>query len=418
MSFHKYTALLGAVCAASLTSGQALAQTADSADLLTMGEAVNRALQDTPILRVSEAASRAADASIRQADRALNPSIDVLVENGLGTGYYSGLNRAESTLTFNQTIERGGDRQARTQLAVRQGERIKVEGDIARQDLAFEVATAYVDAQRAASERQIAEARLGIARETLTTVQRRVEAARDPLLASSRSLTVVAEAEIALENAKRAESAALANLATFWLGRPDFQVETASFSDVDDDGSLRSHEAPEIVAARAAEREADARIAVERARAKLDPTVSAGVRYFSDNNEAAFVVGFSIPLGINDNNSGAIDRASADRLRAQYEGEALRRSLDRQTASARSQMSIASSEIASLDARLLPAAQDAVTRARQGYEQGGFSYLDVLDAQRVLANAQVQRVSALSAYHRARLALIRLMGGYAVQSPQ
>lgn len=418
MSFQKYAVLFGAACAASLPSGQALAQAANSADLITMSEAINRALQDTPILRASEAAGRAAEASIRQADRALNPSIDVLVENGVGTGYYSGLNRAESTLTFNQTIERGGDRRARTQLAVSQGERIRIEGDIARQNLAFDVATAYVDAQRAASERQVAGARLAIARETSTTVQRRVEAARDPMLASSRSLTLVAEAEIALENAKRAEKAALANLATFWLGRPDFQVETASFAETGDDAVLRNHEAPEIAAARAAEREADARIGVERARAKLDPTVSAGVRYFSDNNEAAFVVGFSIPLGINDNNSGAIDRASAERLRAQFEGEALRRSIDRQIASARSQMDIASSEIASLDARLLPAAQDAVTRARQGYEQGGFSYLDVLDAQRVLSNAQVQRIAALSAYHRARLALTRLMGGYAVQSPQ
>lgn len=413
MSFHRYAVLLGTVCAACPVVAPAYAQPASPADELTLAQALSRAVADAPVARVTAASMIAADAAVRQADRGLNPTIDFQLENALGTGFYSGISRTEGTLSFSQTIERGGDRRARTELAERQGDRLKIDGDIALQDLQMEVETAYVDAQRAVSERVVAEERLAIAREISSTVDRRVQAARDPLLAASRSLTLVAEAEIAVENARRSEQAAKERLASFWGGVASFDVETVSFLQTSTPGRLSADNTPEMQAARAAEREAEARIAVERAKSKLDPTVSAGVRYFNDRNEAAFVVGFSIPLGINDNNSAAVDRASAESQRAHLQTDVLRRNTERLIASARSQMDIAANEVASLDARLVPTAQQAVERAQQGYAQGGFSYLDVLDAQRVLSNARLQRISALSSYHRARTALKRLLGEYA-----
>lgn len=413
MSSHRYAVLIGAACVACATATAAHAQGSLPSGALTLEDAFERALADAPALQASDAALRAASAAVRQADRALNPTIDVQIENGLGSGYYSGLQRSESTLSFSQTIERGGDRAARTQLSVRQGERAKAHGEAARQDLLMEVEAAYVDAQRAASERLVADERLRIAREVAVTVQRRVDAARDPLLASSRSLTQQVESEIGAENARLAELAAKERLASFWSGAGAFDVEVISFDLTKASASPDALGSPELAAARAAEAEAHARIDVERARSKLDPTVSAGVRYFADDREAAFVVGVSIPLGVNDDNSAAVERASAESQRAHFETEALRRNIERQVATARSQIEVAISEIASLDDRLLPAAEQAVERARQGYAQGGFTYLDVLDAQRVLSNARLQRISALSSYHRARVALKRLVGGYA-----
>ena len=419
MSSHHYAALVGAACAACLASGQvAYGQAAADGPQISLADAFARSLGETPVVRASEAAREAADAGVRQADRGINPSIDFLLENALGTGLYQGIDRTEATLTFNQTLEWGGDREARTQLAVRQGNSIRALGDVARQDLLHDVEIAYVDVQRAQADLQVAEERLALAREVAATVQRRVEAARDPLLASSRSNTLVADAEIAVENARLADAAARDHLATYWGGASNFQVDMSTFDTVSglfvDSASL----APEIAVARAAQQEAEARIAVERARSTLDPTVSAGLRYFRDGSEAAFVVGFSIPLGVNDDNSGAVARASAESSRARLEGEVLQRNIERQAASARSQMNIAAREIVAIDERLIPAAEEAVERARDGYNQGGFSYLDVLDAQRVLSTARLQRISALDSYHRARTALKRLLGGYAAGAVQ
>jgi cobalt-zinc-cadmium efflux system outer membrane protein len=419
VSVYHHAALLGAACVACLAQGQAAyGQASADRPQVSLDDAFARSLGETPVLRASEAAREAADAGVRQADRGVNPSIDFLLENALGTGLYQGIDRTEATLTFNQTLELGGDREARTQLAVRQGQRVRALGDVSRQDLLHQVEIAYIDAQRAQADLLAAEERLALAREVAATVARRVEAARDPLLAASRSNTLVAEAEIAVENARLADLAARDNLALFWDGATDFQIDMSTFdslSGLEVDGASL---APEIVASRAAQQEAEARIAVERARSTLDPTVSAGLRYFRDGSEAAFVVGFSIPLGINDNNSAAVAKASADSSRARLETEILERNLERQTASARSQMNIAAREIAAIDERLVPAAEEAVERARAGYNQGGFSYLDVLDAQRVLSAARLQRNSALDSYHRANAVLKRLLGGYTASAPQ
>lgn len=419
MSVHNYAALFGAACVACLAPGQAAhGQTSAGRVEVTLDDAFARTLGETPVLRATEAAREAADASVRQADRSPNPSVDFLLENALGTGLYQGIDRTETTLTLNQTLEWGGDREARTQLAVRQGERTRAGGDVARQDLLHEVEIAYISAQRAQADLMAARERLALAQEVAATVARRVEAARDPLLAASRSNTLVAEAEIAVENARLTDLAARDNLALFWSGASEFQVDMSAFDRVSGLEIGGATLAPEIAVSRAAQQEAEARIAVERAKSTLDPSVSAGLRYFRDGSEAAFVVGFSIPFGVNDSNSAAVARAAADSSRARLETEILERNLERQAASARSQMNIAAREIAAIDARLIPAAQEAVERARAGYNQGGFSYLDVLDAQRVLSAARLQRNAALDSHHRAQAALKRLLGGYAVGAAQ
>jgi outer membrane protein, heavy metal efflux system len=129
-------------------------------------------------------------------------------------------------------------------------------------------------------------------------------------------------------------------------------------------------------------------------------------------------VGFSIPLGFSDQNDAAISRAHAETSRLRFEGEALRRNIEREANTARSQMEIARAEVEAIDARLLPSAEQALAYAREGYNAGGFSYLDVLDAQRLVVQARLQRNSALHAFHSARVALARLTGAYAEGSAQ
>lgn len=59
---------------------------------------------------------------------------------------------------------------------------------------------------------------------------------------------------------------------------------------------------------------------------------------------------------------------------------------------------------------MLPGAKEAFDTLNEGYQEGRFSYLDVLDAQRTLIAARFQTVRALGAYHRSVAALERLVG--------
>jgi cobalt-zinc-cadmium efflux system outer membrane protein len=54
-----------------------------------------------------------------------------------------------------------------------------------------------------------------------------------------------------------------------------------------------------------------------------------------------------------------------------------------------------------------------VALVRDGFNQGGFSYIDVIDAQRALIEARMRRIEALKAFHTDRAALNRIAASHA-----
>ena len=59
---------------------------------------------------------------------------------------------------------------------------------------------------------------------------------------------------------------------------------------------------------------------------------------------------------------------------------------------------------------VLPAAQRVFDGLSEGYRQGKFRYLDVLDDQRTLFDAQAKYIEALANYHETSVEIERLIG--------
>jgi len=59
---------------------------------------------------------------------------------------------------------------------------------------------------------------------------------------------------------------------------------------------------------------------------------------------------------------------------------------------------------------ILPGAQRAFDSVQNGYREGKFDFLQLLDAQRTLFEVKGQYVEALSAYHLSRTEIERLIG--------
>jgi cobalt-zinc-cadmium efflux system outer membrane protein len=409
LSRYIYAGLFGLACIAAFV-GEANAQA--SAPMLTLDDALKRALADDPGVRAADASRIAAEAGVRQAGRFLDPSLDVLRENVEGTGPYTGQRRAETTYSLRQPLELGGDRGARRRVAESDLEVTLALGEIRKLDLMEEVERAYVDAQAAEAGLVIAEEKLTVAQELRAAVERRVREARDPLMAGSRAEARLAEAQLERETARAVATAAHERLASFWGGGAAFSIDRGSFN-VLTPNAEGARTAPDVALADAQAARAQAEIGVERARAFPNVDLHGGWRQFSEDRESALVFGFAMPLPIWNGNRAAIARARAEGDRAQFEREARARQAQRQTALLRGQSDTARLEVSTLDARVIPASEQALSRAREGYAQGGFSYLDVLDAQRALADARTRRVTALRNYHYAQASLARLTGARA-----
>jgi cobalt-zinc-cadmium efflux system outer membrane protein len=70
----------------------------------------------------------------------------------------------------------------------------------------------------------------------------------------------------------------------------------------------------------------------------------------------------------------------------------------------------AGTEARTIREQVMPGAQSAYDAATQGFELGKFNFLDVLDAQRTLFQAQAQYLRARGEAHRASADLDRLLG--------
>lgn len=407
MSFHPFAALVGIACVVAAQDVRA-----QPSPELTRTQALARALADDPGIDAAEAGQDAAEAGVRQASRRLNPTLDILSENVGGSGRFRSFDRSETTYSFSQPLELGGDRAARRSVAERDRDAARITADIRRLDLIKDVEIAYVDAQAAQEALALAEERLAVARELATAVERRVAAARDPLMAGARAQARLAEAEVDADAARRRAITARAQLASYWGGEGDFTLDLTSFERVED-ASEPDQSSPDLALADIEAKRADARILLERARSIPDPQIQGGWRQFRETDETAFVVGFTVPLQFWDRNSGAIARARSERVKAGYDYDARRRALLRERRMLEAQALTWRSEVEALDARVIPRSEEALKRARDGYAQGGFSYLDVLDAQRALGESRLRRISALRSFHHAHSALARLSGAHA-----
>lgn len=378
---------------------------------LNLDDALARAGGADPSSAGWDARLAAAQAGVRQAGVKPNPSLGVDLENFAGSGAYSMLDRTEATLSYQQTLERGGKREARVGLARASAEVLRRRRDVRRLDLLRDVQVAYAEALAAEAELLIADARLIAAQSAQADVDRRVRAARDPLFAGSRAGATTAQAGIDRDQARSAAANARGVLARFWGGSGDFALNVETFFAVAPPAAGERPVAVADLALLEAERDvASASVRVEQSRATTDPTVRAGVRYLGDGDDVALVVGGTLPLRLHDNNKGAIDRAISERSAAEADIMAERIVREREIARLTARMAASAAESERLRAEVIPLSIRAVEQVRDGFNRGGFQYANVADAERALSDARARRVAALRQFHLDQAALDRLTG--------
>ncbi|MBL8556216.1 MAG: TolC family protein [Phenylobacterium sp.] len=381
--------------------------------ILSLADALVRAAAADPATAGWDARLAAGEANLRQAGVKPNPSLGLELENFGGTGGYAILDRTEATLSYQQTLERGGKREARMDLARAGAGVTRARREVRRLDLLRDVQVAYADALAAEAELLIADARLVAAHSAQGDVARRVRAARDPLFAGSRAEATTAQAAIDRDQARAAATNARSALARFWGGGPGFALDLETFFGVVPPAGAADVARADLGLLEAEREAAAAGVRVERSRAVTDPTVRAGLRYFGDGDDVALVVGASVPLRLHDNNRGAIERAISERsaLEADIVAERILRA--REIARLVARMAAAAAESERLRAEVIPIAIRAVEQVRDGFERGGFQYANVAEAERALADARARRVAVLRQFHLEQAALDRLTGRHA-----
>ena len=411
-----FSKCIGFAIAMALSGAAAQAQTdpcADSpaqAELVPLAQAMQFALEAD--LRPELATAEVRAARTERAIAALRPAdtVSLEVEDFPGTGLASEIENLQVTGSFSRVWERGGKREAREALARRGVEVAETRLAAAEFEIREEVETLYAEAALAKGRLALACDQIDRSRELEAVIQRRVDAARDPLLAGARATSdrLRAEAEA------RRYAAQAANLRTalgaYWLAKDDFRIdpdflEARLAPRAFDIADLSS---PALDRLAKEQLQSAAKVELERAEAVPDVTWNVGVRKFGLEEDAAVVAGASIPLGTGGRSDAAVARARADQLRLETERDTIRQDLIRRAASYQRTALSALEHIKEIDTVLLPAANEGVALARDGYARGAFSYLDIISAQSAVDDLREERLSQLRSYILNEAALARL----------
>lgn len=359
------------------------------------------------------------------------------------SGAESGLSEAEITLRISQLIELGGKRSKRVRLANREREVAAWDYEVARANALTDTAKAFYAVVAAQDRVKLAEELRGLGEQVLNTVIARVDAGKVSPIERSRGEVEYANVKLDVERARRELEIARVQLAAQW------GATSASFvnavGSLDNAYALPSFEAlkqrtanlPDISRWMAEIEQRDAAIALERANAKPDLTVTLGLRstgigsrsetstglsaagdisYFrnhlapEDSREETLVLGFSLPLPVFNRNQGRILEAQHLATKAAVQRRSTEVRIESGLIAAYQALDAAHVEVQTLQSEILPKAQEAFDATNEGYRQGKFGLLDVLAAQRALFDARSRLLNAQAAYWQYVANIERLTG--------
>lgn len=417
--------LVGLAIAMACTVAGAQAQTdpcaiaSDQVQVISRTQALQLAYQND--LRPELASAEIRAARTERAVAAMRPqdTVSIEIEDFPGTGLASNIDSLQITGSFSRVWERGGKRAAREQLAERTIEAATAGLAAAQLDIREEVETLYIEVSIAEKQLQLACDRIDLSRDLETVIQRRVEAARDPLLAGARATSDRLNAEADARRAAAQLDNLRSALGAYWLETeafrtdPDFLELRRQVQSFD----ISTLSSPRLDQLAKAQLKSAAQIELEKAQAIPDITWSVGVRKFGFEEDAAVIAGASIPLGAGKRSEAAVAKARAEQAKLEVEREAVRQQLIRRAAGYQRAALSALEQIDDIDSVLLPAALEAIALARDGYARGAFSYLDIINAQAAADGLRAERLNLLRIVSLNEAALGRLAPADTKYSP-
>lgn len=376
---------------------------------LTLQEALRRVDELGPQAALADAAIRSADAGIGIARKLPNPALSIEAENFGGTGIYSGGQARETTTSLALPLELGGKRAARVRVAEAEQTVAVLGADQTRAEAVFQVTETFVEAVASARRVELARERLRLAETGLHAARTRVRNGKASPIEEQRADVVRLNASVALEQAQRSADLARTTLARI-TGISDAAPQAPWFDALDAEAAVGQGTPPILALADAEVVASGARLdAAQRARVP-DLTLTAGVRRFAAVDDRATVVGIALPFPVFNSGRAAVAKARADVDMTEARQRAAVLDFERTVGAAQADLANARSAAQTTSGPALAAAQEAARIARIGYDAGKFSQLELIDAERVLAETRDATVQALAALHIARARLIRLHG--------
>ena len=402
------TTLAGLAGAKSAPSGAELVA-------IDLDTALARAIASNPALKAAGFRLDAQGGLVTQAGVRPNATVDLFVENFLGSGVYEAADATETTLTLTWVLERG--KRARQVDALRaNGELLAVDAEVQQIDTAADTALVYLDSlafqarllQTAAAEK--------LAEQTASAVRQRVQSGGTPAAELSRAEAELARARLRHEDIEHQLLTSYRRLAAQWgQSEPDFDYVAGDIQRLpvpDDYPQLlaRVQTNPRLSRFLNERRLREAELKLAEAEARPDWRLLAGVRRLEISDDEAFVAGVVIPITTRSRNEGRIAAANARLASSDATKVAAQVEIETQLFILYEDLQHNLHTAETLRDEVLPRLEKALKDTERAYKAGRYGYFELRLVQAEILEAQTALIETSIAAHRDVIEIERLTG--------
>lgn len=382
----------------------------------TRDAAISLALAHSPLLSSVPYELEASRARYDQAGQRPQWELSATVENILGRRDISGIQGAETTVEIGRTLERGGKRAARQDVASRDTFVLAEEVAARQRDLIAAVSGRFTDSLEQQALAEIRDQEVKFIESLLPVAQRRVVSGRASRAEHASLRAALARAQLALAQTQTSQQLAQRALATL-IGQSDWntgalQGDLTAITPLPPETTvLEEIESSPLV--RAAQRSIDlaqARVQAAQATSTPDIHIAAGARHLQELQTQAFVVSWSLPLGSARYSRPVIREANATLAASKARAGEARAQLHLAIGDTWAEAQTSFRALKVLENVVLPAARDAAEVLDHGYRVGRFSLLEVTAARQQVIDTLIELTNERARNRRARAVLDRLLG--------
>jgi cobalt-zinc-cadmium efflux system outer membrane protein len=383
---------------------------------LTLKTALQHALAANPRLTAAERDVGIATGQRIQAGVFINPNVSYQQDNSFGSGIYRGTKSSETTLQISQVFQLFGKRQARIAAGQAGIEVAAIQRKAVRLEVLSGTAVAFLNVLGLQRRIQVLDEQVAAIDKMTPLLKRRVEAGASSIAETGRadvaSSLVKADRErtkAALATARRELAALMGETSAKFdsvTGRLDVTGRPPTFQSVVAaiDGN------PQLVRWTGVFAQRNAQLLMARLKPYPDVNLSAGWRHFNNTGDDAVQLTMSVPIPVFDQNQGNILSAQESLEKTAAERKTNRNALIVMAGRAYDSLQGSLRELAVLREISIPKARQAAEAISDGYGQGRFTLLEVLDAQSMLMRARLREQEALQNFHIAVATIEGLVG--------
>lgn len=367
-----------------------------------------------------------AEAAIQTAGMFPDPQLEVETSNNgvnKNMGYVYGT-------SIGWTLELGGKRKARINLAKNQSELSKIQLQDFFRNLRADASLGYIDALRSKAMLEVQQDSYQNILQLAKSDSIRYRLGTISLVTSKQSKLEAASLLNEVYQAESAEQQSLTNLAVFlsdhrFTGRNvngDFNAFNRDFN-IDDLILQALNERADLLAAKQNTQVAKSQISLEKANRVLDLGISAGAEHHTEaTNEIApsptvnaVKLGLSIPLKFSNRRNAGLKIAEMAHSQAEVEYQQIEQGIRAEVMQAYQQYSATQKQVKQFHNGMLTEAKSILEGITYSYKRGESSILEVLNAQRTYNGIRKDYYQALADNAAALIELERRVGIWDIQ---